>query len=172
VPAVTFIRVTEEHRDLLRSWLSSPHAQEWWDEPEEEIALIYDGKGEHEPYIACVNGEPIAYIQSWWPSRHSGLTWQNDMPASTRGIDVTIGDPINLGKGLGSLIVRHFAAKLFAEGAKRLVIDPGIQNNRAISAYLKAGFTPYGTWEHGDGTDLLMEMLPEDFDYGFGHAET
>ena len=32
---------------------------------------------------------------------------------------------------------------------------------------MKAGFTPYA---EADG-DLLMELLPEDFDYGAGYAQ-
>ena len=157
---------------MLRQWLKTPHAREWWGNPDEELALIYDGKDEHEPFIACVNGEPVAYIQSWWPSQHPDLPWQHSMPPTTRGIDIMIGSPENLGKGLGSLIVKHFAAKLFMEGATRIVIDPDITNERAIAAYIKAGFTPYDVFETEDGTDLLMELIPEDFDYGSGHART
>jgi aminoglycoside 6'-N-acetyltransferase len=172
VPSVSFKAVTEEDRAMLGQWLETPHAREWWGDVDEELALIYDAKGEHEPFIACVNGEPIAYIQSWWPSRHPDLPWQHGMMSTTRGIDITIGSPENLGKGLGSLIVKHFAARLFAEGATRIIIDPDIANERAIAAYMKAGFTPYDTFKTGDGTDLLMELLPEDLDYGSGYARS
>lgn len=166
--AVTFVPLTEAHRPMLLGWLSSPHAQAWWGEPLEELRLIYAVEdGEHEPYIACVNNEPVAYIQAWWPSRHGEISWQAGMPRTTRGIDITIGETTNLGKGLGSLIVKHFAAKLFAEGATRLIIDPDARNTRAIAAYMKAGFTPY---DEVDG-DMLMELLPEDFDYGAGFAQ-
>lgn len=150
---------------MLREWLSAPHAQEWWGTPEEELDLIYDGKGEHEPLIACIHGEPVAYIQAWWPSQHTSLPWQNGMSMTTRGIDITIGRAEDLGKGLGSLIVKQFSAKLFSEGASRLVIDPDCRNERAIAAYLKAGFTPFDTYETEDGADLLMELLPNDMSY-------
>lgn len=172
MPSITFKAVTEDDRALLRVWLETPHAREWWGEAEEELALIYDGSGEHEPFIASVDGEAVAYVQSWWPSPHPDLPWQHGMTPTTRGIDITIGRPENLGKGLGSLIVKHFAARLFAEGATRLIIDPDIRNERAIAAYIKAGFTPYDRFETEDGTDLLMELLPEDFDYGSGYARS
>jgi aminoglycoside 6'-N-acetyltransferase len=166
--AVTFVPLDESHRPMLLRWLSTPHAQEWWGEPLEELRLIYAVEdGEHEPYIACVNNGPVAYIQAWWPTRYSDISWQAGMPRTTRGIDITIGDGANLGKGLGPLIVKHFATKLFAEGATRLIIDPDARNARAIAAYMKAGFTPY---DEVDG-DLLMELLPEDFDYGAYHAQ-
>jgi aminoglycoside 6'-N-acetyltransferase len=147
---------------MLMRWLSTPHAQEWWGEPEDELRLIYAvEEGEHEPFIACVNGQPIAYIQAWWPAKHSAVPWAKNLSPSTRGIDITIGEPENLGRGLGSLIVRHFAAKLFADGATRLIIDPDATNERAIAAYMKAGFTPY---DEVDG-DLLMELLPSDLEW-------
>jgi aminoglycoside 6'-N-acetyltransferase len=168
VSGVTFISVTEEHRELLRGWLSQPHCREWWGETNEELSLIYAvEQGEHLPFIACVNDEPIAYIQCWWPGQHPDLEWVREMDKTERGIDISIGDSGNLGKGLGPLIVKHFAAKLFAEGATRLVIDPDLNNERAIAAYMKAGFTPYNVF---DG-DLIMELLPEDFDYGAGYAQ-
>lgn len=165
---VTFKPVTDEHRSLLQSWLRQPHWREWWGEPEEELRLIYAvEQGEHQAFIACVNDEPIAYIQCWWPAQHPDVPWVRDMTMTERGIDISIGDAANLGKGLGTLIVKHFAAKLFAEGATRLVIDPDKRNERAIAAYMKAGFTAFA---EADG-DLLMELLPDDFDYGAGHAQ-
>jgi aminoglycoside 6'-N-acetyltransferase len=155
VSNVTFEPVTEAHRPLLKSWVAQPHWQEWWGEPEEELRLIYAVEdGEHQPYLACVDGEPVAYIQAWWPSQHPEVPWVRDMTMSERGIDISIGDAAQLGKGLGTRIVKAFAAKLFAEGATRLVIDPDKTNARAIACYARAGFTPYGEHEG----DLLMEL--------------
>jgi aminoglycoside 6'-N-acetyltransferase len=168
VSAVTFIPLAEEHRALLRRWLATPHAQQWWGDPDEELRLIYAIEdGEHQPFIACVNDKAIAYIQAWWPTKHPDYPWQNGMTPTTRGIDITIGEINNLGKGFGPMIVKHFAAKLFSEGATRLIIDPDKNNSRAIAAYIKAGFTPYDEYEG----DILMEMLPEDFDYGSGYEQ-
>jgi aminoglycoside 6'-N-acetyltransferase len=168
VSTVSFIPVTEEHRALLSGWLQQPHWREWWGEPDEELRLIYAVEdGEHLPFMACINGEPIAYVQCWWPAKHPDVPWVHDMAMTKRGIDISIGDQSNLGKGFGTLILKHFAAKLFAEGATRLVIDPDRRNSRAIAAYMKAGFTPFAEHE----SDLLMELLPEDFDYGAGYAQ-
>jgi aminoglycoside 6'-N-acetyltransferase len=156
---ISFVPVTEEHRDLLKAWLAQPHWRKWWGDPEEELAMIYAVEdGEHLPFIACVNDEPIAYIQCWWPAQHPDVLWVRDMVMTERGIDISIGDAAHLGKGFGTLIVKHFVAKLFAEGATRLVIDPDKSNERAIAAYMKAGFTPYAEFEG----DLLMELLPDD----------
>lgn len=156
---ISFVTVTESHRALLQSWLVRSHWREWWGEPEEELAMIYAvDQGEHFPFIACVNDKPVAYVQCWWPAQHPDVPWVKEMTMTERGIDISIGDAAHLGKGLGTMIVKAFAQKLFAEGATRLVIDPDINNARAIAAYIKAGFTPYA---EADG-DLLMELLPED----------
>jgi aminoglycoside 6'-N-acetyltransferase len=168
VSPVSFIAVDDSHRPLLRRWLDQPHWREWWGEPEEELRLIYAVEdGEHLPFIASINGEPMAYVQCWWPAQHPDVAWVRNMAMTERGIDISIGDADHLGKGYGPMILKHFAAKLFAEGATRLVIDPDQRNERAIAAYMKAGFTPY---DAVDG-DLLMELLPEDFDYGAGYAQ-
>ncbi len=143
----------------MRHWLSQPHAREWWGEVEDELALIYDGKGEHEPYLACVEGELVAYIQAWWPSQHPDLPWQHGMGRDTRGIDIAIGDEKNLNRGLGSHIIKNFARRLLEQGSTRVVIDPDITNHLAIAAYRKAGFRPYAEHLHPEGTDLLMELL-------------
>lgn len=88
--------------------------------------------------------------------------WLADQTPGTLGIDITIGKPNMLGKGLGSLAVRWFCKKLFAEGAPRLIIDPDTANLRAVRAYEKAGFVRFGTHARDDGTTLLMEMFPPD----------
>jgi len=152
--SITFLPVTQDHRELLRGWLDTPHVREWWGETEKELALIYDGMGEHEPYLAGVDGLPIAYIQAWWPIQHPHLEWLRGMTASTRGIDLFIGEASHLSRGYGSAIVAAFATKLFAEGATRLIIDPDRRNARAIAAYTKAGFARFGTHEG----DVLMEL--------------
>ncbi len=160
---VSFIPVSEHHRPLLKTWLSAAHVRAWWGETESELALIYDGKGEHEPFIAFVDSEPVAYIQAWWPGQHPDLGWQRGMDSSTRGIDLFIGEDKNTGRGLGAVIIKDFAARLFGEGAQRLVIDPDSRNARAIACYKKVGFTPYGTFEKDGDCDLLMELRLEDF---------
>jgi aminoglycoside 6'-N-acetyltransferase len=159
---ISFVPVTEQHRPLLESWLVQPHWREWWGDPAEELAMIYAvDEGEHLPFIACVNDQPIAYIQCWWPAHHPDVPWVKEMAMTERGIDISIGDAAHLGKGFGTLIVKHCAAKLFAEGATRLVIDPDKNNGRAIAAYMKAGFTPYVEFKG----DLLMELSPEEMQW-------
>ena len=165
-PAIAFRPIAPADRGLLKVWLSAPHVRPWWGDPDEELALIYDTSGEHEPFIAEVSGEAVAYAQAWRPPLHPDLPWQHGLAPDTRGIDITIGRADNCGRGLGPLILKHFAARLFAEGARRLIIDPSLSNRRAISACLKAGFTPCEEVHDAQGGSLLMELLKDDMIYG------
>lgn len=158
---------------MLIDWLSTPHAQTWWGNPEDEIRLIYEGEesGESSGFIVHNQDDdegcgPFAYIQSWPCDQQSAEAivnepWVADQAPGTLGIDITIGKPDMLGKGLGSLAVRRFCEKLFAEGAPRLIIDPDAANLRAVRAYEKAGFVRFDHFTNPDGSiTLLMEMFP------------
>ncbi|MFT4076541.1 MAG: GNAT family N-acetyltransferase [Asticcacaulis sp.] len=135
---ITFRPLTDNDAGLLLIWMSSPHVEPFWSEdgstPEDEVEqaldLIWSDEGA--PYIIELNRRPIGYIQSYLCGA--------DQPEGTQGIDLFIGDVSLTGEGLGSQILRQFGDDLLAKGATRLVIDPASSNDRAISAFRKAGF--------------------------------
>lgn len=163
-----FVPVTSADKPMLRAWLSQPHAQAWWGEPDHEIRLIYDGEktGESSGYIAHLDGAPFAYIQSWPSDRQPAEAvakepWVAKQAPGTLGVDITIGQHDLLGKGLGSACVRAFCQKLFLEGAPRIIIDPDAANTRAVRAYEKAGFARFDQFTNADGSiTQLMELFP------------
>jgi aminoglycoside 6'-N-acetyltransferase len=89
------------------------------------------------------------------------------------GVDLFLA-PAHLGKGLGPEALRVLARYLFGErGHHRLIIDPAVDNERAIRAYEKVGFHRVGvmrSYEKGpDGEwhdSLLMDMLVHDLTEG------
>ncbi len=113
-----------------------------------------------------VNDRPTAYIQSWdankldqkWADEEP---WLRDVPKGTLGIDILIGEPNMIGKGLGGIIIQAFSDKLFSAGASRLMIDPDAGNERAIKAYTKAGFTPFDEHWNAEGGTILMDLTPD-----------
>ena len=167
-----FDPVTPADKPLLLDWLSTPESRRWWGDPAEEIRLIYDGEASGESSGFVVHGDdgPFAYIQSWPCERQAPKAvakepWVAEQAPGTMGVDITIGRPDLLGKGLGSEVVRAFCMKLFKEGAPRLIIDPDTTNRRAVRAYEKAGFTRFDQYTHEDGSvTLLMEMFPSTSD--------
>lgn len=152
-----FRALTDDDLSMIAAWLAAPHAAAWWGNPETEIADIRESIDSEsvEPLIVELDGQPIAYLQSYDPHLEEDHPYQ-DQPFGTLGIDLTIGPPELVGIGHGSAIARQFADELFAEGAPRVIIDPDPRNARAIRAYEKAGFRPIGERMSIYGHVLLM----------------
>jgi len=56
-------------------------------------------------------------------------------------MDFVIGETDYLGKGYGTIIIKKFIEKIFAETkASKIIIDPDPNNIAAISCYEKVGF--------------------------------
>ena len=146
---------------MLAGWLREPHVAEWWGDPHEALAEIEAAIDDisTEPLIVELDGQPIAYLQSYYPHLEDGHPYQ-DQPTGTLGIDLSIGDPELIDKGHGSAIIRQFVGELFAEGAPRVIIDPDPTNARAIRAYEKAGFRAFDTRTSQYGPALMMAIEP------------
>ena len=141
----------DEYR-LLARWRGEPHVHEWWDPDEpvptvDEVIAHYGPRvrGE-EPTTACiieVDGRPAGYLQYYrW------LPWDDDEPsidiggdADTFGLDIHIGEPDLLDRGIGSravdLVCRYLET---VEGASWIALTTEVTNHRAQRAYAKAGF--------------------------------
>jgi RimJ/RimL family protein N-acetyltransferase len=110
-----------------------------------------------QPHIALLDGEPFGYIQSYVAMGSGGGWWEAETDPGVRGIDQSIADAAQLGKGLGTAMVKAWVAKLFADPqVTRIQTDPDPRNARAIRCYEKAGFRAVGEVQTPDGTALLM----------------
>ncbi len=145
---------------------------EWWGEPDRELSGIRDkveGRDTTQPFVFFYDGEPAGYIQYWSvgdevDGGHAADTpWLLEVPREAVGVDLSLGRPELLGKGIGTAVLRAFLAGLFAEGCETIVIDPDEANARAIRAYEKAGFEVYDHYPHESGVTLLMTITPERF---------
>jgi len=105
--------------------------------------------------VGQLAGRPFAYLQDYdplaWPGHHFA-----DLPPGSRGIDQYIGEAGLLNQGHGSAFVAAHVARLFAEGAPAVGVDPAPDNPRAIRAYEKAGFSGNVVRETDWGTCRLM----------------
>jgi aminoglycoside 6'-N-acetyltransferase len=163
---IDFRAVTKKDAALLKRWVASAHWQEWWGEPETEVAEImaHLESDSVEPMIAELDGKPTAYVQTYDPHMEDDHPYQ-DQPFGTLGIDISIGEIGDLNKGLGSQILMALSEVLFEEGATRLIIDPHPENKRAVRAYEKAGFTAFDTRMSEYGPALLLALdNPEPFE--------
>lgn len=160
----TFRTVETKDLALLKRWASQPHWQTWWGDAGEVIAEIEAAMDEDstEPMIVELAGKPIAYVQTYDPHMEDNHPYQ-DQPFGTLGLDISIGEAADLGKGHGTRIIAALAALLFEEGAARLVIDPDPGNARAIRAYEKAGFVAFDTRTSIYGPALMMALDNPEF---------
>lgn len=154
---------------MIAGWLREPHAAQWWDAPDKEIAEIREhiDSVSVEPLVVELDGRPIAYLQSYDPHMEDDHPYA-DQPFGTVGIDLTIGPPELVGVGHGSAIVRQFVEELLEEGAPRVIIDPHPDNGRAIRAYEKAGFRAIGRRHSQYGDVVLMAVDAADDDEHLG----
>lgn len=146
---IGFRPVTEQDFTQLETWMKLPHWQAWWGEPEIELGYIRDmveGRDTTRPYIFMIDGASAGYIQYWLIKDHQNeewiakYPWLADMPTNSVGIDLSIGEEQNLSKGLGTKVLRSFTEMVAAKGYNTMIIDPDVNNRRAIRAYEKAGF--------------------------------
>jgi RimJ/RimL family protein N-acetyltransferase len=165
-PACDFHHMTAADLPLMRRWLDMPHVQAWWGEPETELGYIRDmieGQDTTRPFIFSVDGERVGYIQYWFIGDHQNASWISDypwlaeLPPEAVGVDLTIGDPAKLERGIGSTVLRAFAERLVGEGYRTIIIDPDPENKRAVRAYEKAGFQAIPRLLGRTGDTLIMQ---------------
>ena len=162
---IGFRPVTSADYPLLHGWLSAPHMQEWWGDPDEELGFIRDmveGRDSTRPFIIELGGAPVGYIQYWFIGQHQNAEWLGDnpwlaeLPSDALGVDLSIGDAARLSQGIGSAALAAFAQELTGRGYRTIVIDPDPKNVRAVRAYAKAGFRPIPRLEGRTGDDVLL----------------
>ena len=149
---IRLMRDAAEDYGLLVRWRGQPHVHEWWDP--DDPAPSYDEVVEHygprvraeEPTAACIielEGRPVGYLQFYrWLSYEDEIA-DMDIGADpdTFGIDIHIGEPELIGRGIGSaavdVVCRHLEA---SEDASWIALTTEVTNTRAQRAYEKAGF--------------------------------
>lgn len=159
---------------MLHDWLNRPHIVEWWggeaarptlDEVLDEYrpeALAQHGVT---PYIALLGDAPIGYAQSYVAMGSGDGWWEGETDPGVRGIDQSLAHAEQLGKGLGTELVRALVRRLFADPAVTAIqTDPAPHNARAIRCYEKAGFRQVDTILTPDGPARYMIQTRNMFD--------
>jgi RimJ/RimL family protein N-acetyltransferase len=160
---ITFRPLSMDDMPLLRDWLMRPHVVAWWGEQgtaaeiEAEYGALTDERSATRGYIALLDDAPIGFIQSYVALGSGDGWWTDERDPGVRGIDQFLASEAQLGRGLGSEMVRAFVAELFRDPAvTRIQTDPSPDNGRAVRCYEKAGFRAVGEVETPDGRALLM----------------
>ena len=152
---ISFRRLRASDLGLMHRWLNMAHVRRWWyaegtsyAEIEEHYLPAIEGREATKLFLILYEGEPIGFIQSYRISTeddeaYAGLVDVED----SAGVDLFIGDPEYLYRGLGRHAIRRFLSEhVFIDpGVEVCVIGPEPKNVAAIRAYEKAGFRFFKT---------------------------
>ena len=169
---IGFVPVCAAHLPMLAEWMARPHWRRWWGDPDSELDLIRDmieGRDSTHPFIFTLDDQPAGYIQVWFiadqrddPEVLAEYPWLTLLSETTVGVDLSLANESELGKGIGSTAVRLFTQNLWDAGHRTIVIDPDPDNARAVRAYEKAGFRPIPELLGRTGDCLLMQFIPSE----------
>lgn len=161
--SISFRPLAESDLAMLHEWLHRPHVSEWWGDPGTYAEVEHDylpytaAASTTRGYIALLENEPIGFIQSYVVMGSEDGYWEQETDPGARGIDQFLCNSDQLGRGLGSAMVKAFVDQLFQDPmVTKVQTDPSPENERAIRSYRRAGFITVGEVITPDGTALLM----------------
>jgi aminoglycoside 6'-N-acetyltransferase len=143
------LEALDPQRDLqlLERWLRSPHVVRWWGTPELHLAALGQRSRDSHAVITA-DGSPVGYLCWQRPSPEeleaAGLT---DLPEDLVDIDILIGEPELLGRGVGPRALTLLLAELRGRGVGFAGLGTSLSNRIAIRAYEKAGFRLFRDFE-------------------------
>jgi RimJ/RimL family protein N-acetyltransferase len=143
--------MAESDLPLVRRWLLEPHVRRWWDEkasptyPDEELAdrlSAVRGEDPTDHVVVELEGRPIGDIQSYLIDDHDEYRAQIGLEETAFGVDLYIGEPDLIGRGIGPAMLGAFLRDVAFPryGLDLCIIDPTRSNAYAIRAYEKVGF--------------------------------
>lgn len=152
---------------VLQRWDAMPHViacvtddpetnpEEDWDW-HAELAERDDGTEFH---IAEWIDRPIGVLQTIDPATERTGYWEMEEPGF-RAIDIWIGEPEFLGKGLGTKMMEWIIARSFKEhSATAVLIDPLASNTGAHRFYARLGFQMIERRNfHGESDCFVMRL--------------
>lgn len=129
------------HSEMLLCWLRRSHVACWWGDAQQGMDnAAHCGPETHAIIVA--DGKPVGYLCWQKPAQQeldaAGLA---DLPQGLVDIDILIGEPELLGRGIGSQALGLLLARLRQDSAIRFAgLGTSVSNTRAIRAYERAGF--------------------------------
>ncbi|MCP3805114.1 acetyltransferase [Allokutzneria sp. A3M-2-11 16] len=148
---ITWRRLTAEDFPLVARWLATPHVHRWWyheftpEAVERDFGASARGEEPGEDWLVSVDGEPVALMQ-----RSRIADYQEDLdalsavvpvPDDAVTLDYLIGDLGQVGRGLGSRLIRWAVERTWADHprAPAIIIPVVAANIASWRALEKAG---------------------------------
>jgi aminoglycoside 6'-N-acetyltransferase len=152
-----------KHAGLLETWLGRPHVVRWWgDQGQELSALVRRRPDTHAVILA--DGIPVGYV-CWEPlsAEERAAARLTDLPDALVDIDILIGEPQLVGRGIGPRALRLLVGRLHRHAEARWAgLGTSRSNHAAVSAAKKAGFIPFGDFDdpvHGPCRYFVIDLL-------------
>lgn len=166
---VDFRKMTIDYLPLYYAWAEKDHVKNTWFldgyASVDSIKETIEGNGYDYSLLILLDDKAIGYLQycDLFAYRNICLDpkplYKNE-PEGTMCMDLFIGEDEYLNKGYGTSIVKKFCEFLFSQsGVQRILIDPSVDNLRAIRCYEKAGFKKIKEAFDGVTTIQFMEKL-------------
>ena len=149
--------------DLVAGWLRAPHVAEWWGDPQQNLAEVLQRPAGGDDALIVADGVPVGYVRWQKPTRAeldtAGLY---EIPDTAMDIDIAIGEPSYVGRGVGSRALRQVVAMLAGDtGIPLIMLATSVGNSVAIRAYEKAGFRRLRRFDDPpNGEHWLMALEP------------
>lgn len=150
---------TDLHRDLLFRWLQSPHVRRGWGDPAPQLTAALDRPEGSGHSLISVDGNLVGYLRWQRVSRVAlDVVGLHEIPDDAVDIDILIGEPDQVGMGIGSRALELLIALLKADASVRWAgMSTSVDNIAAIRAYEKAGFARLEQYEDPEaGTCWVM----------------
>lgn len=148
------LRAFRPGRDLslVSTWLSRPHVARWWGEHSQALSEVCQHDAE-ESALIFLDAEPVGYLCWQSPARadlsQAGLA---DLPKGLIDVDIMIGEPDALGRGVGPEALLQLFVRLRSRGVRWVGLATAHANGRAMAAFQKARLRPYRDFvELGEG---------------------
>jgi aminoglycoside 6'-N-acetyltransferase len=127
---------------LLRGWLAAPHVAVWYPNSGDHVEWAVNPPPGGERALIAVGSQPVGYVRWQSVSREIldsvGL---QEIPAGSVDVDILIGDPEFVGRGIGPKALMALVSQLRQRGDVPLVgLTTSVQNLSAQRAYTKVGF--------------------------------
>lgn len=137
----------EEDGDLIHSWVTQDRARFWGmtEYSRDEVVEVYrflDSLPTHHAFLLSLDEEPVALFQSYDPF-HDPVGEAYDPQEGDLGIHLFMAPAREPRPGLTPWLVLHFIGHLFATtGARRIVVEPDVRNDKALARLTGSGFEP------------------------------
>jgi aminoglycoside 6'-N-acetyltransferase len=163
--AITFRLITRDDYSLLLEWHQRPHVEQWWtqrttlEEIEEHYGPTIDGTEPTDHYVALLDGEPFAMVQTYVVTDYPDYAASTGAGEGVAGLDLFIGEESLTGRGLGTELIRRFTEQIvFARPeTTAATADPDVRNTASLRAFEKAGFRTVR--EFVDSSDGQVHVL-------------